>query len=569
MTIEQCWMGLSCAPIDANVPKFFGFSEFLTSLALMVLAWTTSDVRYRFRIDCAPIPLKGITFLVVVIVGILTLLTDLWRAEQWLFPTSIPLTIGCWQAIMGGALLLTFLVWAGFAFLFPAIYSKYNSEKYYHTLYLYIMNGSLNELAIIADEIIHSTKNIIYYSTDKNTEPNHKNKKNRDAAKYANNILTLIASRKFCRAIINSSNTTALMLFQEILRTKKYHIPIGFFVNNLVCEAIENENSFLYQERNSIDSGLIGFHKPLSQALFSNYEMTNEIETTLTLEILDGKKWNNNQLEAYLRIVLMTLDSFIPEKHGTFSPVLSHALWNIIRSTDNIYTLNSPQNYPEQNAQFERFRLVGKFIDDGIISINKKILPEHIDSHIDTESIKHNIDIYGHISVLMFNLIMKTSNITHPYWRTKLEVEIMSHASLFELEKERNTKMVVQRKFARLLLNNINKLKKESIHEPARIVNTLLSIVATSTLEDIVNVRDSLLSRLVVRWVKYNYDFIYMRNREIAEQCLGENMEYDRETSRSIIIYSRLQKSEKRRIHIKVNPSPVLPSSIPDNPKWS
>lgn len=556
-------------PIDASAPKFFGFSEFLTSLALMVLAWTTTDVRYRFRIDCAPIPLKGITFGVVVIVGMLTLLTDLWRAEKWLFPTSIPLTIGCWQAIMGGALLLTFLVWAGFAFLFPAIYSKCNSEKFYHTLYLYIMNGSPNELAVIADEIIYSIKNIIHYATDKNTEPNHKNKKILDAAKYANNILTLIASRKFCRAVINNSNTTALMLFQEILRTKKYHIPIGFFTNSLVCEAIENENSFLYQETNSTDSGLIGFHKPLSQALFSNYEMTNEIETTLTLETLDGNKWNNRQLEAYLRIVLITLESFTPEKHGTFSSVLSHALWNIIRSTDNIYTINSPQNYPEQNTQFERFRIVGKFIDDGIISINKKILPEHIDSHIDTESIKHNIDIYGHISILMFNLIMKTSNITHPYWRTKLEVEIMSHASLFKLEKERNAKMVVQRKFTRLLLNNMNKLKKESIHEPARIVNTLLSIIATSTLEDIDNVRDSLLSRLVVRWVKNNYDFIYMRNREIAEQCLGENMEYDRETSGSIIIYSRLQKSEKRRIFIKVNPSPALSCSIPDNPKWS
>ncbi len=217
MTIEKCLMDIciELTPIDASTPKFFGFSEFLTSLALMVLAWTTSDVRYRFRIDCAPIPLKDITFWVVAIVGMLTLLTDLWRAEQRLFPTSISLTF--WQAIMGGAILLTFLVWAGFAFLFPAIYNKYNSEKFYHTLYLYIMNGSSNELAVIADEIIHSTKNIIHYATDKNTEPNHKNKKNLNAAKYANNILTLIASRKFCRAIINNSSTTALMLFQEII----------------------------------------------------------------------------------------------------------------------------------------------------------------------------------------------------------------------------------------------------------------------------------------------------------------------------------------------------------------
>ncbi len=297
--------------------------------------------------------------------------------------------------------------------------------------------------------------------------------------------------------------------------------------------------------------------------------MANEIETTLTFGTLDGNKWNNRQLEAYLRIVLMTLDSFTPEKHGAFSPVLSHALWNITRSTDNIYTLNSPPSFPEENTQFERIKLVGKFIDDGILSINEKKLPEDVDSRIYTENIKHNIDIYGHISVLIFNLIMKMSGITHPYWRTKLEAEIMSHALLFELDNEINAKWVIQRKFIRLLLNNINKLKTESIYEPARIVNTLLNIVATSTLEEIANVRDSLLLRLVVRWVKNNYDFIYTRNREIADQCLGENMEYDKEKSRSIRIYSRLQKTGKRHICIKVNPSPALPCSIPDNPKWS
>ena len=40
MTIEKCLMGIciELAPIDAIAPKFFGFSEFLTSLALMVLA---------------------------------------------------------------------------------------------------------------------------------------------------------------------------------------------------------------------------------------------------------------------------------------------------------------------------------------------------------------------------------------------------------------------------------------------------------------------------------------------------------------------------------------------------
>lgn len=185
MTIEKCLMGIciELAPIDAIAPKFFGFSEFLTSLALMVLAWTTSDVRYRFRIDCAPIPLKGITFGVVVIVGMLTLLTDLWRAERWLVPTNIPLTTGEWQAIMGGALLLTFLIWAWFAFVRTAVYGKWNAGRFKNELERHIINGSRKDLAIIADEISGSIHNIIKYATNNPLEATRQNTKHPKAGK--------------------------------------------------------------------------------------------------------------------------------------------------------------------------------------------------------------------------------------------------------------------------------------------------------------------------------------------------------------------------------------------------
>jgi hypothetical protein len=168
VTIEKCLMGIciELAPIDASAPKFFGFSEFLTSLALMVLAWTTTDVRYRFRIECAPIPLKGITFGVVVIVGMLTLLTDLWRTEQWLVLTNIPLTIGSWQALMGGTLLLNFFLWIWFAFIRPATYGKLNAKRFTQALYLHTLKGSPEELSIIADEIAKSAYNIIQNTTD-------------------------------------------------------------------------------------------------------------------------------------------------------------------------------------------------------------------------------------------------------------------------------------------------------------------------------------------------------------------------------------------------------------------
>ena len=62
MNSENC-IGLLCfIALDSHGDKFFGFAEFLAGLALMVLAWTLADVRYKFRIDVAPLPLKKITF---------------------------------------------------------------------------------------------------------------------------------------------------------------------------------------------------------------------------------------------------------------------------------------------------------------------------------------------------------------------------------------------------------------------------------------------------------------------------------------------------------------------------
>ena len=554
MTIEKCLMNIciELAPIDASAPKFFGFSEFLTSLALMVLAWTTSDVRYRFRIDCAPIPLKGITFWVVVIFGTLTLLTDLWRAEQWFVLTSIPLTIGSWQALMGGALLLTYFLWVWCSFLAPATYGKKNPDKFYQNLYVRVINGSQNELTTMAQEITYSIESIIRYAKN---APNEENKKEYKVAVFANRILLLIAEKKFCQAIINGSNTTALVIVEEILRTKKYDIPISLFINNFVCESIENKNSFLYKETNMIDSGIIGYDKPLSQALFSNYEMAKEIETTLTLRPLENHKWDNDQWKAYLRIVSITLEGFKPEIHGSSSKVISRALWRITRSTNNIHTLNSEQTYSDENEQFERVKLVTKFIKDCINDLSKKNTPANTSPHIDTEDGTRNTDIYEQISRLMLGLILDVSRITNPKWIEKLEGEIISQKIFFYAPNRNKVEKIIHGKFIRLFYINVEASKSTSFNQPVMMTRFLLDLTALIELARDEDMMKSNSHRLAVRWIKNNYSLIHKNNREIAELCLGENMIYDKENCRIVKTYYHPLTARQQKVFLKVNPT--------------
>jgi hypothetical protein len=48
-----------------------------------------------------------------------------------------------------------------------------------------------------------------------------------------------------------------------------------------VAEAIANKDSFLFHEAEGYHSGLIGYHKPLSHAMFSNYDMVETIGSLL------------------------------------------------------------------------------------------------------------------------------------------------------------------------------------------------------------------------------------------------------------------------------------------------
>ena len=320
MTAEYCYGGLCFVRLSGSTPKFFGFSEFLAGLALMVLAWTIADVRYRFRVRIAPLPLQRITFIVVLAVGMFTLLTDLWRAQQWMVPKGNLVTPAEWQAFLGGVFFVTFLTWAWFAFIRPPVYGRGNAARYAHALYRFILRGSPSELSVIADELISSARSLVRYASDMGGVKNYKTKKERTARSsgkpakavaYANDILLLIANRRFCRVIVESSPGTALAIFQGIGEIERYGVQVGVFARNIVTEALANKDSFLFHEESGYQSGLMGYHKPLSRAMFSNYRMVEAIGTLLDPDIWEKAKWDSAQWKAYCRIALMTFRDYV------------------------------------------------------------------------------------------------------------------------------------------------------------------------------------------------------------------------------------------------------------------
>ena len=50
MALEHCIGPVCFFHLDPASPKIFGFAELLAGLALIVVAWTIADFRFKFRI---------------------------------------------------------------------------------------------------------------------------------------------------------------------------------------------------------------------------------------------------------------------------------------------------------------------------------------------------------------------------------------------------------------------------------------------------------------------------------------------------------------------------------------
>ncbi|QZA78161.1 hypothetical protein K4H28_01645 [Deefgea tanakiae] len=564
MGAEQCMWGVCFIPLDVNGQKFFGFSEFLAGLALMVLAWTIADVRYRFRIRSAPIPLQGITFSVVTSVGVLTLLTDLWRAEQWLVPKGDFLTPASWQAILGGLFLLTFLTWTWFAFIRPPIYGRHNSENYAQTLYRFILKGSSAELAVIADELSYSAQALVRYATDRDRLEYHRPEREDKGKKtlqkvegYANDLILLIADKRLCRAIVQSSPGTALALFQAMADMKKHAIQIETFAKNIVHEALANKDSFLYHETEGYESGLIGYHKPLSQAMFANYQMVETIGTLLDPDIYGKRKWDAEQWEAYCRMVLMTFRSYVNEGGVSHSFVLYRAKGYIENAASDLDTLNELASAWDSDL-YNRLRIVVEFVKDAIKILDEKGVPDHLHIRVRENQGHMRETFYDHIASMIFELIFHASQVRSP----RLLCWSIQHSSLwgklFNYEDLGHAGKVVRFKVRRLLYDEIVEMKRFPNFKAAKILGFCLNVMGLTIRQDGGDKESQPLQRAVLAWTRQNFLWLHQQNPLIAEACLFDGFTFDIENRRIVRTYpAQGLKLEPSYIYLALDPAPI------------
>jgi hypothetical protein len=572
MPTEHCFAGICFIPLETSSPKFFGFSELLAGLALMVLAWTIADVRYRFRVRAAPLPLQNITFLVVAAIGILTLLTDLWRAEGWLVPEGNVLTPAIWQAALAALFLLTFLTWTWFAFIRPPRFGKRNAKRYAQALYRFILKGDPTELASIADELMRSARPLVGYATNRDARGTYRSGKidgtghrvPPDVEAYANDLLLLIADKRLCRVIVASSPGTALAIFREMAETKRYGIQVGTFARNIVNEAIVNKDSFLYHEAEGYESGLLGYHKPLSQAMFSNYEMVETIGTLLDPDIKVKSKWDATQWSAYCRAVLIVFRDYTEKSLGSHSYTLARAMGYIEWALMDLYKLDGMPSVPWDDDLLSRLREVVRFVQATVGTLDNKVIPDRVTLRLrEQESVLNSRSIYDDVAKIIFEVIFAASAVKSPrdhcWWIQHNSVwgELFNFNHLLGPAGR-----VVKFKVRRLLYDSIAEMNRFPNFKGAKILGFCLNVMGLELSDGRYDKDSRALHKAVLAWTKRHYAWLNNYNPRVADACLVDGTTYDAEHHRIVRTYpveGLRRKAQYTYLDVAPPPSPPDP----------
>ena len=553
---HQC-LGIVCfVPLNPNDPKFFGFAEYLASLALMVLAWTTADVRYQFRVRTAPLPLIPITYGIVAGVGALTLLTDLWRAAGWLVPEGHLLTPEIWQALLGLCFLATFLAWAWFAFVSPQKYGRFNYLRYGNALYRIVLKGAASELAIIADEITKSVPSLIRHATEFGRNERDQVDRRTPISACADDLLLLIADKRFCRAVVESSPDTALTLFQVIAKTSKYRVRVGTFARNLVAVALANPDSFLFHEGEGYESGFLGYYKPLTQAIFGNYHMVEAIGTPLDAH--PEYSAPASQWKAYCRIAQITFRDYVKTGHGQHSFVLFRALGYIEGATMDLYVLDKSTLSLVGSNEYEKLVAAMNFVVLAIAALDEHGVPAHLKWRVRENDAPMRTTFYDHLAKLLFEIIFHASHVQAPASLCWSIHHNCVWGELFNFDRLNSAAgKVIKFKLRRLLHDEIVGMEKFENFKGAKILAFCLNVMGIDAKPSRYD-RDSWpLKKTVLSWTKRNFASLYANNPRVGETCLVDSIAYDEKNCRLVKTYPIFVDPEPRRVYFDLDPAAV------------
>ncbi|HHH3216774.1 TPA: hypothetical protein ACPY7G_002823 [Morganella morganii] len=523
--------------------KIFGFSEFLASLALLVVVFTVTDIRYKFRISIAPIPIYKITFVVITLVGLISLITDIWSsAKWWVLDTSFEIKIMI-QATLGLSFLICFMLWIYYAFLAPPIFGKRNSKKYFDALYKYIVKGIEPELAIVCDELSRSADSLVKFAGD--------DKKR--VTRTANNILYLIGNRNFCRVLIATSPQTAAYLFFATTRYNKYRIPLHQFSANISQEAINNKNSIIYHEDDGYHSGFLGHFQDWSKTIYGNYLLVEELNRShlspLNFSYKYFMKFDSEQWGAYFRGAIIYLesklknDNFI-DTHCTLNSILE----NIKICTKQTYLIDKLEDTIAKDEIISKLSTSVTFIKN-LIKLTSKFKTKSFYEYSVRDRERCIFDIHYFVSDVLIELIFNASKCQSNNFTTWHIQNNIVWNGIFSIPEGMDGDFYkkTKKKLIRKLYDEIKDIDRRANFKNAYIAGMILNVLGLKTEPNYFFRKDKeliFIQKITQKIIKENFTRIVKDQPQVADSMLPKNITFDQDKNCLIKTYSAGIKKE-------------------------
>ena len=530
--------------------KIFGFAEYISALTLLVLIYTLTDVRHKFRLAIAPLPLYKLSFVVIGSIGAISLLGEVWIAKSW-WVLKIPgYSMAVWQASLGLVFLCTFIAWIWYAYMRPSKFGPKNAARYAREMYHHILTGNESNLAVIADELKSSSEELCKYAPSiprhyrTPDEPARARSKFSEVEVCAHNILELLANRNFCRQIVRTSPATAIYLMEDAAKLKKYHLPLGLFANNITIEALRYEQSLLYMETEQFTAGLLGNMQPFRKAMYGDWRLVEGLGNaclTSPLDISFGAvlDWTGEELTVYGKAIITTMTSWLRETQGRqHSSALDRAINFMEGQLSGAYRINIANSSLYDSPEYARFNAVVDFAKDAVNAIGEMDpLPPVPRLKVKQDEYPHNI--YDTLANLMFEIIFTASTIEGDQDRLWYRQYGAVWNSFFGYAKKNKAWNIVRFKLRRLLYNEIRTLDSMPNAKNARILGICLNVCGLSGKTIAHHARDyGSLAAVVIPYAKRIYPELLAKHRKVAKLVLVGSISYDEAEHKLVKTYA-------------------------------
>ncbi len=532
-------------PNNMNAPSIFNFTTFISALALLAILYTLSTVRYHFRIAITPFSMFKISFFAIAFIGICTLITDLWFAEEWPILHDQSLI----QAMLGGLFLILVLTWIFFTFISPLKFNRYNCKKFTTTLYIILNKGSDNELPVIADELGRSVDGIIK-SCSNSHEIRDNKLENLTDKHYAHDLVMMIGHRKFCRHMISSAPGTAVEIFRSISHYKKYDIPIGHFAVNVSTEALINSDSPIYHEDDNIRSGFFGHIKPFSKAVYGDYKLIEALGHLSPLDINYelSSNFTADQLQAYCRCTLITIENYL-ETSKYYNPcyAINRAINRIKDSSRSITYINESMANQNDKEINRRLHITTSFPSKVAILLDK-----HWSQSVLRKYNKYQHTIYDTLASYMFDIIFYATHVSSPPDLCWFIQYISVWEPLFNDYGNSKSMKIIYFKLRRLMYDSIIEMNRWPNYKSARILGICLNIMGLTPRKETTSNNYYALHLTIIGWATKNFQNLYINYPDIAKTVLQGSLGYDADKNQLTKSYAVGMKKETEMVTLQL-----------------